>query len=436
MFKSLIKFRLERYVKKYFKKHPDVKLVTVVGAAGKTTTKIAVAKVLSQKYNVQVEPGNLNTQMAVPLGILGVTYPNPKLLHKFSTWREIFKACKYQIKNSQAQVVVQELGTDHPGEIAHFAKYLKPNVTVMTSIVPEHMEFFKTLEAVADEEFALAPVSGVTLVNADDTPAEFLAKLDPNKTALYGSQPEADYRLTVDAQNQNPLDGYSGKIQAKDQEFDVKINLVGEHNLRAGLAAASVGLMFDLTPSEIAQGLAAIYPVNGRMNVLKGIRNSTILDDTYNSSPQAAVAALKTLYEIPAEQRIAVLGNMNELGDYSEQGHKTVGEFLDGTYLEWVITMGDMANKYIAPMARQAGLNIQETQTPLEAGAAANKINDPERQTVILFKGSQNGVFLEEAAKILAEESEYGKLVRQESEWLAKKEYLYEKDFADADRDD
>ncbi|MDR1300755.1 MAG: UDP-N-acetylmuramoyl-tripeptide--D-alanyl-D-alanine ligase [Candidatus Nomurabacteria bacterium] len=435
MFKFFVQHRLEGYVKRYFKHHPEVKLIAVVGAAGKTTTKMAIAEVLSRKFKVQIEPRNYNEQTAVPLGILGVEYPAPEDLRKLSVWREVFRACREQIKNSDAQIVIQELGTDHVGEIPHFAKYLSPDITVITSIVPEHMEFFGTLAAVADEEFAMNPVSQMVLANVDDIAEEFLAKLDPAKTGLYGLNPSADVHFDVKVGN--PLDGYSGQFVFKNSKVEAKIGLVGEHNLRAAVAAGAVGELLGLAPTEIVAGLSEIRPVKGRMNILKGIHNSIIIDDTYNSSPSAAVAALKTLYEIPAEQRIAVLGNMNELGDYAEQGHKAVGEILDGEYLEWVVTLGDLANKYIAPLARAAGLDVKETQTPIEAGAFVNKVNDPERRTVILFKGSQNGVFLEEAVKVIAEESEYPKLVRQEKDWIAKKQYLYEQDLtAAAETDD
>lgn len=428
MFKKYVLYRLEKYVKKYFKKYfkkyPNVKLVAVVGSAGKTTTKTAVATMLATKYQVQMAEGNMNDLLPVPLGILGVDYPKPDDLHKISTWRNVFKACRHRLDRTEVQVIVQELGTDNIGEIAHFAKYLSPDITIITSILPEHMENFGTLDAVADEEFALNSKSKVVLANVDDIPEKYLAKIATENALLYGLNEKADYWFLQESGD--PLSGYSGKIALKGEKMSAKMNLVGAHNLRAGVAAAAVGHRLGMNGQEIAAGLKVLKQVNGRMNVLKGLRNSIVIDDTYNSSPGAVMAALRTLYEIPAEQTIAVLGQMNELGNYAEEGHKQVAEYLDGRYLEWVITVGDLANKYIAPAARAKGISTKEFSNAIEAGVFVGTITNLDVKTIILVKGSQDGVFLEEAVKLITDKSEHKKLARQDPYWITKKEYLFE----------
>lgn len=434
MFKRYVLHRLERYVKKYFDKYPNVKLIAVVGAAGKTTTKTAVAKVLATKYKVQMAEGNMNEFLPVPLGILGVDYPEPDDLHKISTWLRIFKACRYRLRRTEVQVIVQELGTDRVGEIAHFAKYLTPDITIVTSVIPEHMENFKTLDAVATEEFALNDKSKVVLANVDDIPDRYLAQVAAKNVLLYGLNEKADYWFQQ--KSGDPLHGYDGKAVLKGKEFEAEINLVGTHSLRAGVAAAAVGQMLGMNEQEIAAGLKVLKQVNGRMNVLKGLHDSMVIDDTYNSSPGAAIAALRTLYETPAEQRIAVLGQMNELGAYTEEGHKQVAEYLDGRYLGWLIAVGDLANKYIAPIARAKGINTKEFPDAVEAGIFVNSVTDPDVFTVTLVKGSQDGVFLEEAVKLMTNENEHDKLVRQDPYWIKKKEYLFERDFKTVDSDD
>jgi UDP-N-acetylmuramoyl-tripeptide--D-alanyl-D-alanine ligase len=440
MFKWFVKHKLEGYVKKYFKLHPNTKLVAVVGAVGKTTTKHSIVTLLANSFKLQGDASDFNEQIAVPCGILGVNYPSAGELRSLSTWRTVFKACKYQAKNMEADVIIQELGTDHPGEIPHFAKYLKPDITVVTAITPEHMEFFKTLEAVGREEFALAAVSKKLLVNIDDTPVECLQLVDPQKVILYGFDEHADYTFKMNADQ--PLkhfrEGYTGQFVSKKYgNLDIQgVRLVGEHNLRAAMAAAGVATELGLSQEKIVEGLAELRPVSGRMNVLKGNCKSIILDDTYNSSPAAAIAALRTLYTAVSDQRIAVFGGMNELGEYAEKGHKDVAEYFDGEYLDALVTMGEMANKYFAPIARSKGITVIETKTPIAAGAAANKLLDPEKNPVVLFKGSQGGIYMEEAVKVIAEEAEEAKLVRQSDEWRAKKEYLYEEEFPDAESDD
>jgi UDP-N-acetylmuramoyl-tripeptide--D-alanyl-D-alanine ligase len=436
MFKWFVKHKLEGYVKKYFKLHPNTKLIAIVGSVGKTTTKHSIVTMLGSAFKLQGDMVDHNEQIAVPCSILGVNYPANSELRSISAWRKVFKACKYQAKNMEADIIVQELGTDHPGEIPHFAKYLKPDIMVITAITPEHMEFFKTLEVVGREEFALAAVSKKVLVNVDDTPVGCLKLVDPSKVILYGFDEHADYRFEL--KSGTPLQHYSGKFISKNHgNLDVQdFKLVGEHNIRAGVASYAVANELGLDEQKIASGLAQLRPVSGRMNILRGNENSVILDDTYNSSPAAAIAALRTLYETVSDQRIAVFGGMNELGEYAEKGHKDVAEYFDGEYLSALITMGDMANRYFAPIARAKGITVIETKTPIDAGAAANKLLDPEKNPVVLFKGSQGGIYMEEAVKVIAFETEEEKLVRQSDEWRAKKEYLYEKDFADAETDD
>jgi len=391
---------------------------------------------LGGRFKLSGDTSDFNEQIAVPCSILGVNYPDVKDLRKLSVWRTVFKACRFQAKNMEVDVVVQELGTDHPGEIPHFAKYLKPDITVVTAITPEHMESFKTLEAVAREELALAPVSKKIMINIDDVPANCLQSIDPGKVLLYGFDEHADYSFRL--KSGTPLKHYNGTfISKKNGNLDMEnFMLVGEQNIRAGIAAFGVAMELGLEKEEIAKGLAELRPVSGRMNVLRGNQNSVILDDTYNSSPAAAIAALRTLYETISDQRIAVFGGMNELGEYAEKGHKDVAEFFDERYLSALVTMGDMANKYFAPAARQKGITVIETKTPLEAGAAANKLLNSAMGPVVLFKGSQGGIYMEEAVKVIVFETDEAKLVRQSDEWRAKKEYLYEQEFATAETDD
>ena len=161
------------------------------------------------------------------------------------------------------------------------------------------------------------------------------------------------------------------------------------------------------------------------MSPLRGIDGSTIIDDTYNSSPAAASAALQTLYLTTTPQRIAVLGSMNELGDSSAEEHQILGDLCDPSLLGWVITVGEEANKYLAPRARAKGCQVHECKTALEAGAFARKVM--ERDAVALFKGSQGGIFLEEAVKmVLYSTSDEDHLVRQSAEWMKTKQAYFE----------
>lgn len=424
MFKSYIQSKLEHSVKKYFKKHPEVKLVVVVGSVGKTSTKIAIGTVLNEKYRIRLHEGNHNSELSAPLAILGVEFPQD--IRKLSQWMSVFRAIRRRIKQpSDVDVIVQELGTDGIGQIPHFGTYLNPDIAVVTAVSDEHMEFFKTLDAVAAEELAAANFSKVALINRDDIAGEHAADITNPAINTYGTSDLAEYHFMT--RDYTFANGFTGNFKALEFPDPVAatIHVVGEHSIRAAVAAGAVGAKLGLSVTEIAAGLEKIRPVHGRMNILRGVEGSTIIDDTYNSSPSAAASALRALYQMSVPQKVVVLGSMNELGDTSAQAHEAVGRLCDPTELAHVITVGEEAEKYLAPAARAKGCHVVSFKNALEAGAYVHKVLEP--NAAILFKGSQGGIYLEEAVKIILHStSDEENLVRQSAAWLRKKQQFFE----------
>lgn len=423
-YRDRIQRQLEESVSTYFAAHPEVRLIAVTGSVGKTSTKTAVATMLTQKYRVRLHEGNHNTHMSVPLAILGIPYPEN--IRSFSAWREVLKLARERvIAPTDVDIIIQELGTDMPGDIAQFGTYLKPDITIVTAVTPEHMEFFKTIEAVAHEELAAANFSKLALINRDDIDGQFAEYLTNANIDTYGTSAAAEYHFeqqdfTVDG-------GHSGKFVGNElpEGVDATIKVLGEHNLRPTIAAAAVGLKMGLNAAEIANGLGAIRAVPGRMNLLRGLNGSTIIDDTYNSSPAAAVGAVQTFYEIQAPQRIAIMGSMNELGESSAAEHEKIGRLFNPDMVEWVITVGEEAEKYLAPAAQSNGCQVKSFRNSVQAGAFAHSVLD--KDSLVLAKGSQNAGYVEEAVKILLlDQNDAGKLVRQSPAWMATKEAFFE----------
>lgn len=421
--KKIIRTLLERQVRKYLKKHKPL-LVLIAGSVGKTSTKQAIATVLNEKYRVRAHDGNHNTHFSVPTAIMGVEYPaNPRSI---SQWRTVLQAMKLRIQEEKdVDVIIQELGTDTPGDIAQFGKYLTADISVVTAVSEEHMEYFETLDAVAREELSIAKFSKLTIVNRDDVDETYAKYADTHAIDTYGMGEKAEYRLIVEPNS--PLDGRIGRLVTPEWgELTITVQLVGDHSLKAAVAAACVGAKLGLTSQHIANGISKIKPVPGRMQALRGLQNSTIIDDTYNASPLAVEAALQTLMQIDAPQRIAILGSMNELGQSSAQAHEMVGLLCDPAKIEWVITIGEEAAKYLAPAAVKKGCQVKTCISPYEAGAFAHKVL--KRDAVVLAKGSQNGVFAEEAVKILLHDTEdEARLVRQSESWLKKKDDQFDR---------
>lgn len=421
MFKKILQKLIEGKTARYLKKHKPT-LVVVTGSVGKTSTKYAIATVLSEKYRVRAHLGNHNTALSAPLSIIGVEYPED--IRSFSAWREVFKAMNARIREEKdVDVIVQELGTDAPGDIAVFGRYLHPNIAVVTAVSEEHMEFFGTLDAVAKEELSIAKFSELTIINRDDIDVKYADFADTHSIDTYGLGEKAEYRLVVS--DANPLEGRIGQLHTPEWgEVPLTMELVGDHSLKAVVAAACVGAKLGLTSKEVAVGVSKIKPAPGRMQLLRGLEKSTLIDDTYNASPLAVEASLKTLYAVDAPMRIAILGSMNELGKVSPSAHKKVGQFCDFTKLDWVVTIGKDAQEYLAPAAAEKGCQVKSFLDPYSAGAFVHSVLKP--GAVILAKGSQNGVFAEEALKILLHSSDdEKKLVRQSEAWLKTKEQQF-----------
>lgn len=423
-FKTYVQTKMEGYVVSYFKAHPEVKLVVVAGSVGKTSTKVALSTILGQKYRVRLHDGNHNTEMSAPLAILGIPYPNN--IKSLSEWRKVFRAAEARIvQPADVDIIIQELGTDQPGDLARFARYLQPDIAVITAITPEHMEFFGTMEAVAREELTAANFSKLAIINRDDIDSQYAAFMTNTNVTTYGTTAQAEYHF-VQA-GFSVAAGFSGQFIAPEfggRGLPVSVRVLGEHNMRPVIAAATVALKCGMTPQEIATGMAAVTAVPGRMSMLEGTRGSLLIDDTYNSSPVAAVAAIETLLSIEAPQRIAILGTMNELGESSASEHAALGRLVAADTVEWVITVGEDAHRYLAPEARARGCQVKECENAMQAGAFARGVLQD--NAVVLIKGSQNNGYLEEATKMLLKNHELGQqLVRQSPGWMAKKEEYF-----------
>ncbi|MDB5161096.1 MAG: hypothetical protein JWO96_476 [Candidatus Saccharibacteria bacterium] len=393
------------------RRHP-MRVIAVTGSIGKTSTKLAIASVLSQGFTVRHQTGNYNDLVSVPLVFFGDRMPN---IWNPVAWSWIFLKNEIKIRRSYPyEIVVLELGTDGPGQIEQFAKYLQVDIGVLTSIAPEHMQFFAGLDAVAEEELKITGFAKKTLINKDLVDAKYLKDLR-SKVMTYAAAQPADFRL--------------GEVKFNGDEAEFTLTSGGKKILDSGhqkitepqlysiCAAAAVAHAMGLSPEKIDAGIRGIPAVSGRMQHLDGENGSVIIDDTYNASPQATQAALDTLYRIESKHKIAVLGNMNELGHYSRPEHIAVGKYCDPKQLDLVVTIGPDANKYLAPAAEQGGNKVKTFNDPYSAGQFIKPLLNA--GTVVLVKGSQNKVFAEETVKLLLENpSDSAKLVRQSPYWL------------------
>lgn len=392
------------------KYHPTV--IAVAGSVGKTGTKRAIATVLSEGKKVQWQDGNYNDIVSVPLIFFGQDMPS--LLNPVA-WSWVFIKNEMTLrKGYDFDVVVLEVGTDYEGNMDLFTPRLKVDYGVLTAIAAEHLVAFSDQDAVAEEELKLADMADIVLVNADEVEAKYEKRI--SNALTYGRSGKASQiaagKLTKDFKRPVVFTTIDPAMRAS-----LKTRIVGLQNLPAMSAAVLLAAHIGLSQKQIVAGLERVQPFAGRMQLLLGKKQSLLIDDTYNASPEAVTAALSTLYEIPAASKMAVLGQMNELGDYSEELHRKVGAFCDPKQLELVVTIGEDANSYLAEAAEKAGCKAVRCPSPYHAADVIKPLL--KKGSVVLVKGSQNRVFAEETTKeLLQRKSDSKRLVRQSDAWL------------------
>lgn len=402
----ILGWQVRRLCKQY-KPH----VIGVVGSIGKTSTKLAIAESLSTQTTVRYQAGNYNDLVSVPLVFFGHTMPS--LLNPLA-WLRIFAANERMIRVQYPyKVVVLEIGTDGPGQIAAFKRYLHLNAAVVTAITPEHMEYFADLDVVAQEELSVAQYADTIYLNADLVKERYRQHVPNAQT--YAVHQSADHTAE---QIRYSGSGVDFVITHDTEETAITLAGFSLPHVYSALAAATVAQSFGVASDQLQHSLSAIKPVPGRMQRLIGIKNSTIIDDSYNASPEAVKTALDTVYRIDAPQKIVLLGNMNELGASSPASHTDIGEYCDPTKLTEVITLGPDANEYLAPAAKTKGCRVASFESPFKAGEYIASIL--QENGLVLIKGSQNRVFAEEAIKPLLANPEDAKyLVRQSADWIA-----------------
>lgn len=400
-------------------------IVGITGSVGKTSTREAVFTVLSARYRTRQSQKNYNTEIGVPLAVLGIPHygRNP-----FGwAWGLAKSAFRLLVSDrGYPEVLVLELGADRPGDIVYLSMLVRPNVGVITAVseVPVHVEFFSSPEELAAEKgelIAALPVDGCAVLNADDPRAMGLVPSTQARVLSFGFASGADVRISNYELITGEWNGIRFDLECGGRHAAVRIkNAFGRQQASAAAAAAAVGVALKVDFADAALALASYSSPSGRMKLLKGNKGSLILDDTYNASPAAAEAALDVLAAFPAKRRVFVLGDMLELGAYTEPAHRAIGAKA-AEVADVFFGVGERM-KFALDEARQSGRAI-ETQwfaASQEAGRPLEAILRPD--DVVLVKGSQ-GMRMERVVLEVMAEPQRAKevLVRQDDSWQGKK---------------
>ncbi|MEI7777302.1 MAG: UDP-N-acetylmuramoyl-tripeptide--D-alanyl-D-alanine ligase [bacterium] len=413
-----------KLVLKKYKPH----VVAITGSVGKTSTKDAVYTVFSSKFSTRKSDKSFNSEIGIPLTILGC----PNGWNNAWLWiKNIFYGFSLIIfKRKYPEWLVLEVGADRPGDIEKVSKWLQSDSVVFTRFgeVPVHVEYFNSREEVVLEKSYLInslKKEGTLILNADDEDVFNLSEKAKTKVMTYGEKERADvvashYSVLYTEKNGVTLpSGIAFKIDAMGSSAPVTIDgVLGQAHVYPLLGAATAGLSQNINLVEITSSFAHHQPPIGRMNIIEGNRNSVIIDDTYNSSPVALNEALETLKSLnKSHYKIAVLGDMLELGKFTTEEHKKAGKKV-ADIADILVTVG-LRSQSIAEGALDAGMsekNIFQFENSREAGKFVDSIL--EAGDIVLVKGSQGTRMEKTVEEIMAHPEDREKLlVRQDPDW-------------------
>lgn len=358
---------------RYYRNKFDIQVIGITGSVGKTTTKDMVAAVLSQKYRVLKTQGNFNNNIGVPKTLFGL--------------------------DSSCEIAVIEMGMNHKGEIDYLTRIAQPDVAMITNVGDAHIENLgsreNTLRAKAEIFNGLKP-GGLAVLNGDDPLLAKLGEVLIHPITWYGETEHCAFRC-MDI-HETGHDCMAMEAETPMGSLKTTIHCLGRHLLYPALSAATLGAYFGLTLEEIARGIESFVPTKMRMDVVRCHNGITILNDTYNANPQSMRAAVDVLVNYSGAYRIAVLGDMLELGDLGPVLHESVGRFVGSSGVDCLITVGELG-EYIAKGAESAGLHeVYARPDKEEAKVVLAQVLQP--SAVVLCKASR-GMKFEELVEYL-----------------------------------
>lgn len=424
----LLKLLSRLVLKKY-----NPKIIGITGSIGKTTTKNAVYQILKDKFNVRTSEGSFNTEIGLPLTILGLE--NSKSI--FVWIKNIIKAkllIVFKDKN-YPEIIILEMGADKVGDISYLNTIAQADIAILTEVTPVHTEGFGNLENIYKEKTNIfrSKENQICIINSD---SEEISKninslkeeLKNKKIFTYGVNSNADIKA-YNLKENNAFDtdyvtGIEFDLAYDNHEEHINMKyVIGSHGIYSLLAACTVAINLGMSLEEIKQKIENIRFEKGRMSIIKGVKNTWIIDDTYNSSPVACKSALKTLsISKNLGRKIAILGDMLELGSISEDAHREIGRIIfDLKNIDLLITVGERArdiNREAISLGFDENLVFNFGNSDEAKLFIQNKIKQDD---LILIKGSQGSRMEKITKEIMADPTKAKNLlVRQTGIWEKK----------------
>ena len=385
-------------------------IIAITGSVGKSSAKQAVGAVLGDKFKARVSPKNYNTEIGVPLSVLGLHSGESSAVGWIQALWKGFLISVIKQKDYPA-VLVLEMAADKKGDIKRLVSLAKPNFGVVTTVGESHTEFLGSAKEIAKEKKVLVDAvdnTGIVILNRDDELVWAMREGAKAKVVSFGFHEEADVRAFEESMNFtcDPTGkcGMSFKVSAGGSTVPIFLPYVlGRHAIYAALIATAIGVEKGMNLVEIADRFSEYKAPPGRMRFIVGIKNTVLIDDSYNSAPQSALAALAALHTMPiAEEntKFAVLGDMLELGQIAEEAHRELGRRVAESNVDVLVMVGELMNdtKQAALDAGMSKDKVFHFSTTEEAGRF---VQDRMKQgDIVLVKGSR-GMHMEYVVKEL-----------------------------------
>jgi UDP-N-acetylmuramoyl-tripeptide--D-alanyl-D-alanine ligase len=429
LLEKILRFMAKAVLAKY-----KPRIVAITGSVGKTTTKEMVFVVLKKFFPVRKNEKNYNNEVGVPLTIIGAVSGE----HSIAKWAGVFFKWLWIMifPTRYPKVLVLEMGADRQGDIKYLCGFVPVDVGILTNVGISHLEYFKSKKEVAREKSNILrslSSGGLAVYNQDDEECRKIAEKLKSNAIGYGFAKDAKMRASDVIYNYQELANHSNrdiqllkgvafKLNYQGKIIPVRMtHCIAKPQIYSALAALSAVVYFDLNILDAVKAIEEFLPAPGRMGLLDGIKNTVIIDDSYNSAPDSLRAALDCVSNIKALRKFAALGDMLELGGESEQAHANAGKMAAESGIDFFVSVGKrmaLGAKEFAK-AKADPQSAVQFDSPKDAGLFLQGIT--KEGDLVLVKGSQ-GVRMEKIVEeIMAHPNEKSKLlVRQDKKWLEK----------------
>jgi len=406
-----------------YKYNPTI--IGITGSVGKTSAKEAVFLVLSSKFRARKNEKNYNNEIGIPLTIIGAESGNRSLWKWFKVFAKWLAVVILPVE--YPEILILEMGVDHPGDMKYLTSFIPVKIGIMTSISSSHLEFFRDIDHIAKEKGKILealPEIGTAIINADDKRVSQMKDRISAKIMTFGLSENAGTmasNINYIYEKERP-EGINFKINYRGKSVPVRLhNILAPYQVYAALAGACTGISMKINLVDVAESLEQFSTPPGRMNLIGGVESSFIIDDTYNSSPASAIAALTVLRNLKAFRKIAVLGDMLELGEEMEKGHKQAARQIFEMNADLFFAVGDKMKLAVREL-QNLGYPQERVHHFEDPIAAGDKLREFVRKgDLILIKGSQSMRMEKIVEKIMANPSKSREILcRQSAEWKKK----------------